>query len=309
MPQPTPLLVTIDTECDKTATWHTASPLSFRGITVGIPIILDPLFKDYGVRPTYLLSQEVMENPACVEALRSLTDSELGTHLHGEYVAPANIVGDLGGTITSEMQWEYGYALERQKLTTLTDTFVSCFGFRPRSFRAGRFGVGPHTGRALLELGYDVESSVTPHLSWPSRLGTHCPDFRACPEMPYRVAESGNVFETGGSRLLELPITILQQAGDPARPLWFRPWYSSMEVLAAIVEHVIAGNQRAETPRPLVMMFHNMEIIPGASPYPQTIADVELYARMLRHTFDRAVSLGAVPMTMAEYFDRHWAGR
>ena len=38
----------------------------------------------------------------------------------------------------------------------------STFGHAPASFRAGRFGIGPRSIGILDDLGYAVESSVTP---------------------------------------------------------------------------------------------------------------------------------------------------
>jgi len=80
------LCVTIDCECDKGPRWRTELPLSFTGVTVGIAEKLHPLFARFGVKPTYLLSSEVMSDAASVEVLRSLEGAELGTHLHGEFV-------------------------------------------------------------------------------------------------------------------------------------------------------------------------------------------------------------------------------
>ena len=223
MQKPTPLLVTIDTECDKSPTWRTSSPISFRGVTIGIPIILQPLFREFGVRPTYLVSYEVMERPECVDVLLAQPDAELGSHLHGEYVPPGEISGTLDGTLTSEMQWEYGYPLEKAKLTTLTDKFAQVFGRSPRTFRAGRFGAGPATGRCLMELGYAIDSTVTPHLSWESRLGYVNPDFRDSPELPYRIEADGNLFMPGSAPLLELPVTLVKLPRHPSSPLGFAP--------------------------------------------------------------------------------------
>ncbi len=38
------LVVTIDTECDKSPTWHNSNPLTFKSIIEGVPELLTPLF-------------------------------------------------------------------------------------------------------------------------------------------------------------------------------------------------------------------------------------------------------------------------
>ena len=301
------LLVTIDTECDKSSTWRTATPLTFRGVTETIPGRLQPLFARHGIRPTYLLSPEVMTHPESVATLRSLRDVELTTHLHGDYIVPKIKTWDFAGSITDEMQWEYGEELERAKLATLTEMFQQQFGRPPLSFRAGRFGAGPHTGKILQELGYLIDSSVTPHVCWTSRRGVKRPDYRGYPEMPYTLGPEGDLAQGGTGGLLELPVTILPAGTVPGLdspdPIWFRPWYSDADTLSRVLEWVLAQPPVNGVCRPLVMMFHNVELLAGASPYPQTEAEVQHYLDMLARVFELAARRGVKSCTMAEYHE------
>jgi len=306
------LLVTIDTECDKTATWHAASPLSFRGVVEVVPELLQPLFAEFGIRPTYLLSPEVMTHADSCSVLRDARGVELGTHLHGENVLPQMRPGGPAGSRTADMQWEYEPQLEREKLAVLTELFVQQFGGRPKSFRAGRFGAGRYTGRFLRELGYLVDSSVTPHIRWTSPSGKSRPDYRWSREAPYTLGREGDIRRPGEGGLLEVPITIVAE-GDlertrSERPLWFRPWHSDADGLARIMDHVLAEPAWAGVRRPLVMMFHNVELIPGASPYPQTAEDVRRYIDMLKRVFEHAERRGLRSCTMHEYHTAFMAG-
>ena len=159
------LCVSIDTECDKGKGWLSKRPMSFDGVHDGILERIHPLFAEFGAKPTYLLSPEVLRDERCVEALRTIEpSSELGTHLHGEYAEPGAFEPDM----TQHFQRDYAPELEREKLTYLTDLFIRAFGHQPRSFRAGRFGIGPSSIPILESLGYTVESSVTPHVDWSS---------------------------------------------------------------------------------------------------------------------------------------------
>lgn len=302
----THLLVTVDVECDKSRTWHTADPLAFRGVHVGIGERLQPLLRGLGARPTYLISPEVLADDAAVELLRGLKnkgDAELGAHLHGEYIGPGPAVETLPGSRTEAMQADYAPEVERAKLAALTELFKIRVGSRATSFRAGRFGVGPATGRFLAELGYVVDSSVTPHVRWRDA----GPDFRGCPELPYFVGENHDLWTPGGSRLLEVPVTVLAAgcvpdarpvwASEPTRePTWFRPWYADEASLQAMVRRVADA-----PPRPLVMMFHNVELVADASPYTRSEADVERYLGMLRIACEAALAAGFVPATLSEY--------
>ena len=86
------LCVTIDCERDKGPGWRVRRPMSFAGVHRGIGERLDPLFRYFGVKPTYLISPEVMRNAAAAERMARLPGSaERGTHLHAEYVGPDQI--------------------------------------------------------------------------------------------------------------------------------------------------------------------------------------------------------------------------
>ncbi|MFO1497106.1 MAG: hypothetical protein U1G07_01690 [Verrucomicrobiota bacterium] len=282
------LIVTIDTECDKTSNWYVRRPLSFESVEEGIGRRLQPLFDSFGVRPTYFLSPEVMCHRQSVALLAGLANVELATHMHGDFIVPQIETWDFAGSVTDDMQFEYGLDLERRKMAVLTEMFAQQFGRRPVSFRAGRFGIGRHTGRILQELGYLADSSVTPHIAWTDKQGRLQPDFRGLPEFPYAVGAEGDLGRPGVSSLLEVPLTVLPAravpANNPVEPIWLRPWYSDAETLERVVDYVLAQPARNGIARPLVMMFHNVEVMAGASPYPQTAAEVERFLDQLRRT-------------------------
>ena len=308
-PVPPRLLVTIDTECDRTPTWRTSSPLSFRGVTDSIPRRIQPLFERFGVRPTYLISSEVICHPESAAVLASLRNVELSTHLHGDDMTPRIKTWEMAGGVTDQMQWEYGEDLERSKLETLTELFRQHFDHQPLSFRAGRFGAGPHTGRILKDLGYVIDSSVTPYVCWTSRTGEKRPDYRDFPEIPYALGADGDISRTGKGGILELPVTVLAPgtvlSKNPTEPIWFRPWYSDEDTLCRILDYVLDQPAVDGVHRPLVMMFHNVELFPGASPYPKTEAEVQRYLDMMARVFERAEQRGIQSCTMAEYANLH----
>jgi hypothetical protein len=131
---------------------------------VGVPERLQPHFERHGVRPTYLLSPEVLRDDACAALFRDLDGSaELGTHLHAEFIEPR---ASMTAERTDAFQGELPPFVEYGKLLNLTALFCKRFGRPPTSFRAGRYGLGRRTLRFLEQLGYLVDSSVTPHVWW-----------------------------------------------------------------------------------------------------------------------------------------------
>lgn len=305
---PTRLIVTLDVESDSDSRWGAPPVRTFRSVLEAMPERLHPLFIEFAVRPTYLLSPEVIMSEECRAVLRNLKNCELGTHLHIEEVPPESVPYNPRNPRRGS-QWECVPEIERQKLRNLTQLFEQGFGFAPRSFRAGRFGVGHHTGKFLQELGYTVDSSVTPHLKWTNEQGILFPDFTDAHEMPYWVAEDGDIFRAGRSGLLEIPLTVWKLSATFLRRAqsaeWFRPWVSEVQTLVRMMRSIASSAPKRGVRRPLVMMFHSVEVVAGASPYPQTKSDVERYYECLRKVFEAAHRLGIRTCTLGEYLQEY----
>lgn len=309
------LCVSIDTESDKGRGWRSKRPMAFEGVSDGVARRLQPLFALYGAKPTYLLSPEVLRDEASVETFRRIGPScELGTHLHGEYAEPDAFEPD----VTSAFQRDYAPDVERAKLTYLTDLFIRAFGEQPRSFRAGRFGIGPATIGILEALGYTVESSVTPHMDWTSA-GAPGLSFHGAPTQPYRPSAEAPE-RPGDAELLEVPVTIRKSAwnalpgiGKRLEPRWLRPTRGSARALVRVAEDEIADARTRAPGRPVVLnaMFHNVEVVPDKSPYAANEDEargiVERLAALLAFAKREGVlvvGLGDVPDILADAASR-----
>jgi hypothetical protein len=266
------LCVSIDCECDKGPAWRTQRPLRFAGVHVGIAERLQPLFLHFGAKATYLLSPELLRDESCVERLASLEGCELGTHLHGEMAEPEAFQPD----VTNALQRDYPPEVERAKMTWLTDSFRAAFGRAPRSFRAGRFGIGASSLAILDDLGYAVESSVTPHVDW-SAISPGL-SFVGAPTQPYH-PDPANPGSPGASRLLEVPVTIRPSVlsrvpllGKHVEHRWLRPTRARGKALIALARETLRAERLSRPERPVILnaMFHNVEVVAGASPYAAT---------------------------------------
>jgi hypothetical protein len=302
------LCISIDCECDKGPEWRTQKPLAFRGISQGIRDRLQPLFCRFRAKPTYLLSSEVMRDAQALEILANLDgDTELGTHLHGEFAEPGAFEPD----VTSVFQCHYDRETEQQKLRYLTDIFRSSFGRPPHSFRAGRFGIGRHSLGLLRDLGYTVDSSVTPHMDW-RRAGAPEVSFRRAPTQPYwPVLNDPEHAAPHPGTLLEVPVTIRPSliAGIPVigrwvEPRWLRPTRGSVARLVEVAKEEIKQARSSRAGRPIILncMFHNVEIVPGASPYAKNETEADAIMNRLAGLLAfaeregiRSLGLGDVP--------------
>lgn len=296
------IIVTIDVEEDSGPGWICPPKSRFLGITEGIRNRLQPLFRELGMKPTLLISPIVLHHQESVDVLASLEQMELGAHLHWDQIEPGALRTTKGGLQKSAaMQWDYPPESEREKLESLTQLFKQKFGFLPTSFRAGRYGASISTGKFLKQLGYIVDSSATPHVKWPTQHNEWI-DYTQVPEQPYAISETDNIYQTGNSDFLEVPITILAKEAIPsaAKQPWFRPAYSTRDTLMEIVRIVRERNSCGQE-QPLVMMFHNVEVIPNASPYTSTEEDVRAYLDDIRSVLTYALHLGFKSCTLTEY--------
>ena len=281
------LWVSIDCERDKGPRWRVRRPASFEGVREGVAARLHPLFARYGVKPTYLLSPEVIRDEASADRFARLPGSfELGTHLHAEYVDPDADDDAESSTFQAALPPH----IERAKLVNLTELFASRYGTRPRSFRAGRFGIGAASLGILADLGYRVDSSVTPLLDW-RRAGAGAPSFADAPLGAYH-PDPVRPWRPGASPLWEIPVTIrpgfwrrLPGVGRllgrrlPVR--WLRPTWGSARRLVELAADVLREARPGAPPVALNVMLHNVEVTPGMSPYARRPGDADAIVRRL----------------------------
>jgi len=285
--------ITIDVEPDCSTNWLRSDPLTFHNIEAGIGKILHPLFLDNGIKPTYLISPEVLKHNQSVRILKELTNCELGSHLHAEYIEPELKHENPAGTRSSEFPCNLSDEFEFGKIKSITELFNKCFGYHPRSYRAARFGADSETFRFLAELGYNIDTSVTPNINWQSKGG---PDFIGFPEQPYWIEEH---------KLLEVPVTIGSKRFILLPDKWFcykwlRPSIMTCFEMRRLINKLIA---KAENSVVLNMMFHSMEIIPKASPYVKSETGRTRFLKKLKYVFEHLKSMNFISMTLAEIYD------
>lgn len=319
------VIVTIDTEADDQ--WdRSRTKLSMENLEF-IPRFQE-LCERFGQKPTYLCTWEIVEDPR-FDALRRYQEAglaEVGAHLHPWTTPPMDhsqngIDSDAPGAYPSELE----PAVFGEKLRLLTDLIESRTGIRPRSYRAGRWGFSAEQIPILVSLGYLVDCSVTPLVSWERVSGAAegGPDFRPARAAPYFL-DPNDVCRLGDSQLLEVPVTILYTNSRfarskrlkplffrhrrtlPARamnklfrldPQWFRPYpRMSAERLIAVYEVARdAGLPAVE------MMFHSSELMPGGSPYNRDEAAIERLYQKLERVFAHLQDQDCDGRTLTEF--------
>jgi len=252
------------------------------------------IYDRLGIIPTYVVDWPVANSPSAFTTLRSLMNEgrcEVGTHLHPwvspPHVEEVNNFNSFTGNLTA--------ALEYQKLKLLTQAITDNFKRAPIVFKAGRYGLGPHTAQALQRLGYLIDASVVPHTSFVAVDG---PDFTAFDNQAYW-------FGDPQAPLLELPVTTgycgyLRRYGTWMYPALNTPLARSfrlggiaarsgaLERIRLTPEGVdAASNKRlmatlvSAGTQVLTLTYHSPSMVPGNTPYVHTNDDLKQFLRCI----------------------------
>jgi len=318
---PPRLLFTVDVEEDMPG-WKITDPVTVTNVAA-LPR-LSELCSELGVRPTYLCTYPVVTTPESAAILRLVHargDCEIGAHLHAWNTPPfQGVPGREGDERThAYYQFELGPEHLRAKLEVLHRAVAAITGVRPRSFRAGRFGIDAATLRELIAMGYEVDTSVAPLEEFSA---DHGPDFRRAPQHPYRPARD-DVRKRGDLPIVEIPVSVGLSRRIPAalqsayvhipratrvRGLlsrdylnlldfaWLYPVRFDLDLMQKAARTLVAGGA------PVLNVFvHSSELVPGMSGRVYTKADVEQVFERLAGIFETCMEeFDAVPCTLNE---------
>ena len=320
-------LITIDTEGDNL--WSSPATITTRNATA-LPRF-QALCQSYGLKPTYLTNFEMATCPDFQEFGQDLIKhraGEIGMHLHAWNSPPL-------APLTSNDYAYHPYLIEyptpvmRDKIRFMTDLLEDTFGVKMRSHRAGKWSFNAEYAHILLEAGYSVDCSVTPHVSWQHALGdpqqSGGTDYTAFPETAYFM-DLADISKPGQSSLLEVPTTVvrtgseigvierlraaLKDGSQPKRVLnrlfppvhWLRPNGRNLEAMLNILD------QAQQEKRAYVeFMLHSSEFLPGGSPKFRHQEDIEVLYDTLEILFSTASQTfkGATLTDYYEEFSQH----
>jgi len=299
-------LITIDTEGDNL--W--SAP---REITTDNAAYLgrfQSLCDSYGLKPTYLVNYEMANSPVFVDFGKDVLrgkKAEIGMHLHAWNTPPLV-------PLTSDdfkflpYLFEYPAKVMREKVTVMTELLENTFNGEITSHRAGRWGFNEVYAQILIEKGYGVDCSVTPHISWSGNLGdpqqSGGPDYSQFPDEAYCV-DPHDIRRQGASSLLEIPVTVFSAQNTFRRLLhlalgnvprvrtlvnqyfplvcWLRPNGKNRRHMLDLVRRAV-GERRPY----LQFILHSSELMPGGSPFFSTAKDIEILYADLDVLFESA---------------------
>lgn len=254
-----------------------------------------------GAHPVYLSDWPIVHDPAAAEIIRDAVSrgaADIGVQLH-PWVNPP-FEEDISAR--NSFAGNLPPALEAAKFRALRDAIEQTFGTAPLIYRAGRYGLGPHTAAMLKDAGIRIDTSVRPLFDYSAEGG---PDYSNHPVAPY--------WADAEHRLLELPVTSaywgpLRRLGPMIHrvqrhtPTFFSGFsrLRLLERIALTPEGVSADEAlrgidlSLDAGLPLlVLSFHSPTLAPGHTPYARTQDDVEAlydwFAKVYAHLAARGV--------------------
>lgn len=258
-------IITIDTEGDNLwAVSDLKTPV--RTENAGFLYRFQELCEKYGLVPTYLTNYEMANADAMKELGRTGLQKgtlEIGAHEHAWNSPPWFPLIKAPGKRGKPYLGEYPRRVIRKKLEYLTKLLEDTFQCPVTSHRGGRWCLNEAIIRELDRLGYLVDCTCTPGISWAGNPGWHIgsrgTDWSGYENHPFVLEYSSG----GGmkkSNVMEIPVTSVQKAGK-GMPKWFRPNGSNRRELLGILNYMYEREERY-----IEFMLHSSELMPGGSP-------------------------------------------
>ena len=261
-----------------------------------------------GVSPVYLVDWPIATSAAAVEIIGSAVRAgraEVGIQLHPWVNPPFDEAVSEANSYAGNLPRE----LERAKFANLRERIEDAFGAAPLIYRAGRYGLGPHSAAMLREAGVAIDSSVRANFDYRP---AHGPDYRRHPLEPYWVDAE--------RRLLELPLTTVFWGMLRRQGHWVLPWLGRMPRAAGLFARLGLLERIALTPEGvaadealrgidmalddglplLVLSFHSPSLAPGHTPYVRSEADLDRLYDWFRRVYAYLAMRGVTPTTVAE---------
>jgi hypothetical protein len=309
------IIVTIDTEEDQ---WGN---FSHREITCNnirkIPKLQD-IFNRFGVRPTYLINYPVATDRFAIKIFtqfQKMNLCEVGMHCHPWNTPPYLKNVKYSDTMLCNLPYEVQY----EKLHCLYNVISKNFEFCPTSFRAGRWGFGSETARAISALNIFTDSSVTPHINWNI---FHGPDFSSYYSLPYRFNYNNIKAKEINGSILEIPVTIgylqsyyklLQGLVDNIFPkmlhfrgllsrsrllnlVWLSPELTELRDMIKLTE-----NLKKRSYPVINVAFHSTSLQYGLSPFVSNYEEENNFFSKIESFFDYCNKSNFVFITLTEY--------
>jgi len=224
-------------------------------------------------------------------------------------------------SIYNSMLCNLPHDLQQKKLGELHRSIKRNFGVRPTSFRAGRWGYNGSVSTVISDLGYIVDTSITPFTDWSEY---HGPDFSKMAPQPY-LFRAPEIFKSqSDGDLIEVPASIgylqenydwcgsidrklnhtlgrvlrlkgLLQKLNLMNKVWLSPETSDARRMVQLTKVLMRKNLEVVN-----MFFHSTSLMAGFSHFVKTKEDESRFMKCLREYFTFTADAGLKPATLSE---------
>lgn len=257
--------------------------------------------EEIGAHPVYLVDWPIANDPLATEIIGDALNrgkADIGAQLHPWVNPPFREVLNPHNSFAGNLPAD----LEKAKFNALRDRIEEAFGKAPLIYRAGRYGLGPHSADILKAGGIKIDTSVRPLHDYSAQDG---PNFMHHPATPYWVDAEHS--------LLEAPMTVLhcgamREFGEKLQQsiAQFPPILGALartrllERIALTPEGVTVKEALGGLDLVLeadfsltVLSFHSPSLVPGFTPYTRDESDVAKLYEWFRQVY-AALETGGV---------------
>ena len=286
--------ITIDTEEDN---WshYSASRNTINNISK-IPI-LQNIFDKYGAIPTYLVNWPVAVDKNASSIFKNLLKKgkcEIGTHCHPWNTPPIPKTINSNSLMLSNLSHDLIY----NKISRLHSLTVDRMETHPACFRSGRWAFSSNVAKVINELGYKIDTSISPFIDWSDIKG---PNFSQLNNDIYKFSPANIFKKDDNGSILEVPATVgyfqknvklchnfrkiilksslrhLKLIGilEKLRILnfrWLSPELSTSRDMIRLTKALIRSGQTF-----LNFSFHSTSLYPGSSPFVKDELQLQIF--------------------------------
>ena len=257
---------------------------------------IQDLLDEYGITPCYVIDYPIAaqaEGRAPLQAFLREQRCEIGVQLHPWVTPPHSESINNHNSYPGNLPRD----LERAKMRVMRDIVQEHFGFAPHIYKAGRYGLGPHTVELMEELGFDIDLSVCSGFDYRDDGG---PDFSTMTPQPCWFGQK--------QQLLEIPVSgcLVGWSGPLARHTYRIASHLESFKATAILSRMGAVDRLMLSPegytfdehvklthhllnqgiRTFTWNVHSPSVAPGFTPYVQNGQDLQNFLDAFRRYFD-----------------------
>ena len=252
------------------------------------------LCEKYDFIPVYLTNHEMAINAYMIELGRKGIKEkklEIGAHEHSWNQPPYHMLIKRPFKRGKPYLKEYPDYVIYSKLEYLTKTLEDIYQCPITSHRGGRWCLDTRIIKHLITLGYSVDCTCTPGISWANNLG-------------WSLGSKGTdwsgfeneVFYFNGSngKLLEVPVSI-SKVGNHNNLSWLRPNLGNLQEMFMLVDECTNKNNYLE------FMIHSSELMPGGSFLAQKNWEINLLYENIENIFEYIHKLDYEGISLSEF--------